>query len=405
MNSSENKPHIALVTTWFPPMQSVATNRMLAFTEYLSEDYNVSVFALDDHHHTANWNVNTTVYYVKSTSLFDKIRSNPKDSKWKHCFKTALRVVLSKCLKNPLAGWQKGVTHKLTEVHQQTPFDLIISSFAPQETHLAVIDFKMKNQSVKWIADMRDEMSKNPGVDPKSKMHLEAVEALVNRYADAITSVSKPILDDFKILCPKVSFFEEVRNGFNHNLTFNDPTGKRNSLKIGYFGSFYGIIKPTHLFEALIRIHDDFDFEFHIYGAHANFNIPPLLAKQVILHPGLPYEEAIRKMNEMDLNVVIYPTNGRKGVYTGKLFDYISARRPILALMDTSDVASQLINEFNCGYVCDNNYVDSIVTCLREIQTDLKLGNWKVSSQESIQLVHRKQGVGKLKQLIQKLLQ
>ena len=32
---SQNKKHIVIITTWFPPHQSVAVNRMVSFTRYL----------------------------------------------------------------------------------------------------------------------------------------------------------------------------------------------------------------------------------------------------------------------------------------------------------------------------------------------------------------------------------
>ena len=43
----KNKPHIVLITTWFPPQKGVAVNRMYAFAKYLENfNYKVSVITI-----------------------------------------------------------------------------------------------------------------------------------------------------------------------------------------------------------------------------------------------------------------------------------------------------------------------------------------------------------------------
>ena len=106
----------------------------------------------------------------------------------------------------------------------------------------------------------------------------------------------------------------------------------------------------------------------------------------------------------MDANLVIHPTTQRKGVYTGKLFDYISARKPILALMDESDVAAQLIRDFDCGYICDNSNIQGIKQQILDIQLDKLNQVAKVASQTNIDSLHRSQGVDVLKKIINNIL-
>ena len=62
---------------------------------------------------------------------------------------------------------------------------------------------------------------------------------------------------------------------------------------------------------------------------------------------------------DVDTLVVIHPT-GRKGVYTGKLFDYLATNKPILALCDPEDVIAQLLNETKAGFTVDNADIDGI---------------------------------------------
>lgn len=400
----DKQKHIALITTWFPPKQGVATNRMIAFADYLSEKYQVTVFTQSNQESTRVIHSQLSVHTLRSSSVLDRIASDKKDSKWKHTFKTAMRVLLGYFVKNPNSSWKKSVVEAVKQVHSQTPFDLVISSYAPVEAHLAAIQLKKELPSLVWIADMRDEMSKNPGYSDRTKKYMSSVEQKINRYADAITSVSKPIIDDFRMLCRNVVHFEEIRNGYNHRLIFPQPEDKRTTIKFGYFGSFYGIIKPDQLFKTFVNSQNLLNFEFHVYGAHANFSIPAAIKDSVFIHEGLPYLEAIKKMNEMDVNVVIYPTNGRKGVYTGKLFDYISARKPVLALMDESDVAAQLLQSLNAGYVCDNGNLEKMRKCILEIQKELSEGTWRIANDEQVRSLHREEEINKLDHLIQHLL-
>ena len=38
------KPKLALITNWYPPKSSSATNRMISFGQYLFEEFEVTVF-------------------------------------------------------------------------------------------------------------------------------------------------------------------------------------------------------------------------------------------------------------------------------------------------------------------------------------------------------------------------
>jgi hypothetical protein len=405
----KSKQRIALITTWFPPQKSVATNRMLAFAEYLSPDYDLEVFCLDVTDATTTWNGTVKVHYSPSNRLLNRLKSSPQDARLKHQFKTLLRVIVGKFVPNPLNGWRRTTAGKLVQRHREQPFDLLISSFSPQETHLAVLDFCKEFPGIPWIADMRDEMSKNPNLNDSQQANLRTIEQAINRHASAITSVSWPIVDDFKVLCPDVAHVVEIRNGFNHDFRRDtaEPRGTA-VFKLGYFGSFYGTRKPTVLFEALedlLKTVPGFDFEMDIVGAHHNFAIPAALQQKVHMLPAMEYADAIRHMAKMDLNVQIHPRSEQKGVFTGKLFDYISVRKPVLALVDKEDVAAQLVNEMNAGYVAECLDVAENKVQLAAAFADWQQGVVKMASAADVESLHRRFQVGKLKALITQILE
>jgi hypothetical protein len=255
---------------------------------------------------------------------------------------------------------------------------------------------------------MRDEMSSNPYIDLNTKNMLKAIEEDVNKYASAITSVSKPIVDEFRQICPSVSLFEEIRNGFDHDLKLDNTTSQNNEFKLGYFGSFYGARKPDFVFNALVEIkkeNPELKFSVHIYGAHNNYSIPSAIKEVVFKHTGLNYLDAVKEMNRLDGNILIHPRTKHKGVFSGKIFDYISAEKPVLAFVDKDDVAAELVNDFNCGYVAEFEDQAENKKILIEAFTDKLNKNLKIASADNISSLHRKNQVHKLSELINQLTQ
>ena len=402
---SANK-RIALITTWFPPQEGVATNRMKAFADFLSEDFEVEVFCLDQSEKSITWNNLIQVHYSCSNQLFDRLKDKQSDGAFLHKLKVATRILLSKIIKNPLSKWQKSSLQKLEIIHKNNPFDCVISSFSPQEAHLVAIEFKNKFPTIPWIADMRDEMSANPYIDTTTKQTLASVEKRVNEFADAVISVSDPILKDFINLLPKVRIFEEIRNGFNHNFKRDMNALSRNSVfTLGYFGTFYGAIKPHIFFGALAELKraKSIDFEVHLVGVHSNFSIPKEIEENVKTFPITTYLKAIEQMSHVSCNVLINPGGKRKGVYTGKLFDYISVQKPVLAFVDKSDVAAKLIEEFDCGYLAEFDQLEENKKIILNAYEDWKLNKVKFASDEQVASLHRKKQVKKLAELIHKL--
>jgi hypothetical protein len=397
-----NKKHIALVTTWFPPQMGVATNRMLAFAQYLSETFEVTVFALAEKDEiVSTFFPDVTVQYTKATSWQTALEDKTEDGKWVHRMKVGTRLLLRQLLPEALSQWKKVTLKKLISVHEAKAFDLIISSYAPAECHEIALNFKNQFSQIPWIADMRDEMSTNPFFDTKTRKKLKKLELEMQSKVNAITTVSFPLVELFQKDFPSIQSVMEVRNGFNHDFQ-RDLKAQEDGQKlftIGYFGTFYGSRKPHTFFAGMdlwLQFHPDNAVEFRIIGAHRNFEIPKSLTNKVLLFPPLKYAQAIEEMSKMQLNVLIHPVNGQKGVFTGKLFDYLSVQRPIFACVDPEDVAAQLITEAKAGYVASFDEPEIIALQLENAYQDWKNGQQRFASTEFVQSQQRREGVKKL---------
>jgi hypothetical protein len=108
-------------------------------------------------------------------------------------------------------------------------------------------------------------------------------------------------------------------------------------------------------------------------------------------------------MQTMHANILIHPRTEMKGVYTGKLYDYLSVCRPVLGLVDNDDVAAELIRAMNAGYVAEFSSIEEIENEILHLFEDWRNNNLRIPDLEKVQLLHRKEGVKKLKNLINEL--
>ncbi|MDO5653062.1 MAG: hypothetical protein Q4G39_03055 [Brachymonas sp.] len=393
---------IALVTTFFPPANGVAVNRMHAFARYLAEKHEVVVVTLGKHDALvpADCCKNFTTCYVRNHRVMEYLRHHPADTRLIHHGKSAVNLVMARLQLSRFAMWRRRALRQLKQLHCQHPFDAIVSSYMPVDTHLLVLEFLKSYAGVIWIADMRDEMSRNPHISRCEQQRLRRVELAIDQHAMAVTSVSQPILDDFRKLMPNVLRFEQIRNGYDHD--YSPPLRPFNTrFCIGYFGSFYGNRKPHTFFLALEQLCDEIDMEIHIATQSVNFDVPPALIRRVHLHGFLSYQQSVEMMATMDANLLILPKLPEfKGVFSGKIFDYISVYRPVLAVVDPDDVAADLVRELGCGYVADVDEVEQIKSMLRQAHADWLQGQIKHGSPAQVRQLHRRVQVQKLSALL-----
>lgn len=396
-----------MLTTWFTPRQGVAVNRMHAFVKYLDPaKYEITVITVqpDNRAPESEMLFGAHVYRVKNKSLFKRINERAGEPKMLHYAKVTWNVLLSFARKLEYSDWMRGTGALLEEIHAKNRIHAIISSYSPVEAHLAAFAFCRKHTDVKWIADMRDEMSGNPHLPKKETRLLARVERQLAQKADAVTSVSLPILADFQKLMPEVKYFEEVRNGYDHEV---EPSVHFNPVfTIAYAGSFYGLSKPQTFFEALKNFvaRQNCSVRLQFIGVHRNFSIPAEFETSCEFIPPLSYPETVSLLAKADANLLILAPVQRKGVYSGKLFDYLSVQKPVIGLLDTTDVAAQLITGLNAGFVAAFTDITAIEKAIAGAYELWKSQTVLQMDREKIKLLHRRYEVAKLERLTDKLL-
>ncbi len=290
-------------------------------------------------------------------------------------------------------GWKPFAVNAGDKLLRNEHIDAMIS-VSPATRHLVAKDLKSKHK-IPWIADFPDLWSQNHNYYYGSirkwfdrRLELETVS-----QADALITVSQPWAEKLRAL-HKGKLVYSITHGFDTE-EVNDPLAKVTAkFTITYTGSIYtGKQHPQRLFAALRDLIFDGtmnpkEIEVRFYGSEVVW-----LGKEIKQH-GLsniakqygkvPREIAWQKQRESQLLLLLdWDDSQEKGVYTGKIFEYFGARRPIIATGgSTGDVVGELLSETKAGRHAPT--VEDIKSTLKELYQEYKLnGEVAYRGQES----------------------
>jgi len=176
--------------------------------------------------------------------------------------------------------------------------------------------------------------------------------------ADALTTVSQPLNEKLCERYPE-KYISTITNGFDPDET-NPGIPLSKGFTITYTGQLYrGRRDPEPLLKALSElIHDGVvkrdDISVDFYGQYESWLEADVakykLGDVITLHGPVSREVAIRKQWESQILLLLtWNDPAEQGVYTGKVFDYLAARRPILAVGLSGGVVTKLLNDTNAG--------------------------------------------------------
>lgn len=360
---------ILLITNYYYPKKSVATNRMLAYAKYLTK-HGHNVYVLTDGNGGRLRIDDIDVYYVANKSYIKKLDVTVKESRFRHYVKCAYNILLSYF--NVDSGrWKHDAIEEARVIINEKNIDFIIASYPTIEPLQIAHALKKEFPNLKYIADMRDALwaPTMPKLFVNRNVRL-GTKAL--KTSNIVIAACKPNLDRYKELVGVDSgvIYREIRNGFDFNLS--EPIHSENEFcNIVYSGSFYGDIKPNNFFKAVSNIIDDRKIRITIIGNKAPILIPEKLSNYVEQIEWMEYSELINYLkSHADLLLMIIPKSREKGVFSGKIFDYIACLKPVLGLVPTDDIAAELLTEVNACYLAENEKIDEIQLRIVEAYRD-----------------------------------
>jgi len=278
-------------------------------------------------------------------------------------------------------GWKSFTLKSGIELLQHESIDAMISCH-PVTSHIVASALKT-NYGIPWVADFADLWSQNHNYQygPLRRLFDTRLERRTLSEADALVTVSHPWAEKLTALHKGKSVYA-IPHGFDPVEVNIPPAKLTGKFTITYTGSIYTRKHdPAKLFAALRdlvsdRVIEPNNIEVRFYGIMADWvdrEIKEYGLSDIVRQYGrVPKDVALQKQRESQL---LYLTKWQdpqeRGVYSGKIFEYLAARRPILAAYGSDDVVKDLLNETNAGI--DAPAIEDIKDTLQKLYQDYKL--------------------------------
>lgn len=288
-------------------------------------------------------------------------------------------------------GWLIPAVNRALKLGQQHSFQAIFATSPPQ-TDLLIGACVKRRLAIPLVLDYRDEWTTNPHKMMPNRLTLQAnrlLERRVVRSADALTVVSAAMRDNLRaagILADDGPECVVLPNGFDPADFEVGPAGSLAPAKfhIVYTGSFYGNHRvPDPFLYALDRwLHaspqarGDVQVSFlgSIYPRHQRL-IHELQLRDVVRVTGLvSHEEAVMAQRSASVLLLIVGRGEGKAVVTGKVFEYLGAERPILAVVPPDGEVAALVRQTRSGIVVDPDETDTAADALRDLYLQWRSG-------------------------------
>ncbi|MFL6216332.1 MAG: glycosyltransferase family 4 protein [Blastocatellia bacterium] len=292
----------------------------------------------------------------------------------------------------------------------------IYSTSFPVTAHLAA--YRLKRATGKpWIADFRDLWTENHYADYASRMRKridQRIEASLLEHADLITTVSDEWAETLRRMTRGRKRVEVIRNGFDADEFASVKRQRPERWTVTYVGLFYGAKQdPSSFLEALRRVIGSGVVpreaaRFNIVGATdpyvremaARFNVADITNFTGFV----PHAEALAEQASSSLLLLIlHQAQTNAGHIPGKLYEYLGARRPILALAPESFEAARLIRESRAGVVVESEDVAGIERALVDSYKAYQSGRDESLNHHDLSRFERRAQAGQLADLLNEL--
>ena len=280
-------------------------------------------------------------------------------------------------------SWNLTAIPAAIRIVKREGIDVVLTTSPPSSVHLIGAAVK-RATGVKWVADLRDSVVAHPHrraerLAVRAKEQGEhAVAKLIARSADAITCVSDAIADEMRERSP-AGPVHTISNGAD----FDDFAGLEREpsdrFRLTHTGSFFGKRDPRPFLTALEQSGlDDVVVRFlgDFRAADREWLEGRDLGDRVELVPYAPRRRSLELQRDSEALLLLIPDAGGRGrgVLSGKVFEYLAAERPILAVVPTDGAAAALIRDAGAGVVVAPDDVAGMAAALRDLHARWRAG-------------------------------
>lgn len=294
--------------------------------------------------------------------------------------------------------WVKPSIAYLAKVIADEGIQTIITTGPPHSLHLIGLGLK-KKYNVQWIADFRDPWT-SIGYHKKlrltqwaQKKHL-MLESEVLVTADKVVVTSHTTKDEFEEITPKP--IKVITNGFDDEL---QPVALDQAFTISHIGSLLTGRNPLGLWQALQELMDEHEgfkraVKIQLAGVVGDEVLQSIqnfgLEDHVSQLGYLSHDRVLETQQRSQLLLLLeIDSKETKGIIPGKLFEYLNAKRPILAIGPKEWEAGAMVEQHKAGNSCLHGDVPTLKNVLLDAFERYENGTLHCHS-EGIEQYHRR---------------
>jgi glycosyltransferase involved in cell wall biosynthesis len=374
---------VLIATFYFPPAGGGGVQRPLKFARHLTElGFDVHVLAPDDPmwiHRDPLVEIPAGVKVHRAHYMGPRGRLPGEELHGLHGAERATRklALFPRRLLVPDENvlWVLNALPVARRVIRREGIDVVLTTSPPNSIHLLGAGLR-RTTGVRWVADLRDALVAKEDRDldralARAKDRTQAgIARLVAHRADAIVGVTDSIAASVGEFAPRGSV-HVIPNGSD----FDDVAGlayePADRLRVTHTGSFFGRRDPRPALQALLDVDPRVVARFigDLRPGDREFAATLGLGDRLELDAYRPHAETIAAQRESDVLLLLLPDIGERGrdIPSGKLFEYIAARRPILAAVPPDGTAASIIRELGAGVVVPPDDVEAIAAALRSL--------------------------------------
>jgi glycosyltransferase involved in cell wall biosynthesis len=367
---------VLLVTMYFPPAGGGGVQRSLKLAQYLPVlGIETHVLAPEDPkwvHRDPELLVPTQAWVHRVRYLGPRARKPAEELRAADGLERALvqAQVTARRLLVPDASvtWNLTAIPAAIRLARREGIDAVLTTSPPGSVHFVGAAVQ-KATGARWLADLRDPLVANQHrrADTTATRARQAANERLARLvvgrADAVSCVSEAIADEVRALGPR-GIVRTIPNGCD----FDDFAGLEyrpaERFRITHTGSFFGKRDPRPFLQAL---HDSgLDVVARFVGdfrsTDREWADALALGDRLELVDYAPRTESLRLQRDSEALLLLVPDAGGRGrgVLSGKVFEYLAAGRPILAVVPPDGAAAGLVRETGAGIVVAPDDVDGI---------------------------------------------
>ncbi|HXB75637.1 MAG TPA: glycosyltransferase [Candidatus Acidoferrales bacterium] len=409
LGSERAQSKLLIVAYQFPPLGGVGPQRALSLCRYLPE-YGFEVHVLTPRNgvsHTydptllnripscvqVHRTITPEIPYKLRTTLWNLLKSSPRTGIQGRSIPPAApgfaNLVQKAFFPDPQRAWALTAVRAGVRMIRKHAIGTVLVTAPPFSSLLIGVELKRRCPGIRLISDFRDEWLEfyigdvSAGTSSTARSQAGNAQSRIVRESDVVVAVTPSSLERIRAHSPSEpeSKFAYIPNGYDTELTpsglgtqnsrqgaavLASPRLPQEKLVVTYLGTVYKPNSPAAYLDALDRLPEEIRsrFETRFIG-----RIDPDMdgifqnrRSSIRLLDFMPQAEALRYLVDSDY-VLAAMLNGQTVV--AKIYEYLAANRPILAVTPSRGEVARLIRETRAGWSAAPDHPESVESMLR----------------------------------------